>query len=103
MARIIWVLSGTTAGHVRIAWQDQRTGKWNTMYRSSANSGGSWSAESTVSNFVPGYSYLTSTGYTFPYGDQFRMAIDSSGKIHMVWGETTAYTSIGNSWVGNQQ
>lgn len=98
------VLAGPTAGDVRIAWQDNRnSGYWNTMYRSSTNWGASFSPESFVSNYVPGYSYLTPSGYQFPYGDQFRMAIDSTGKIHMSWGETPAYTSIGNSWVANQQ
>lgn len=97
------VLAGTTAGDVRIAWQDSRTGNWNTMYRSSTNGGGSWSPEGEVSNYVAGYSYLTSTGYLFPYGDYFRMALDSSGKIHLAWGEAPAYTSQGNIWVGNQQ
>ena len=98
------VLAGPTAGDVRIAWQDNRnSGYWKTMYRSSTNGGGSFSAESFVSNYVSGYSYLTPSGYDFPYGDQFRMAIDSGGKIHMAWGETPAYTSIGNSWVANQQ
>ena len=67
------------------------------MYRSSAEGGTTWSPESEVSNYVPGYSYLTPTGYQFPYGDQFRMTIDSGGKIHMVWGEAPSYNAIGNS------
>lgn len=98
------VLAGPTAGDVRIAWQDNRkSGYWNTMYRSSSDWGTSFSAESFVSNYVSGYSYLTPSGYQFPYGDQFRMALDVTGKVHMAWGETPAYTSIGNVWVANQQ
>jgi len=98
------VLAGPTSGDVRIAWQDNRnSGYWNTMYRSSTNGGASFSAESFVSKNVPGYSYLTTSGYLFPYGDQLRMTIDESGKIHMAWGEAPAYTSIGNTWVANQR
>jgi len=52
------VLAGSTEGDVRIAWEDRRTGKWNVFYRSSTSAGNSWSAESTVSNYVSGYSYL---------------------------------------------
>ncbi len=97
------VLAGTKAGDVRIAWQDNRNGGyWNTMYRSSKNGGSRWSQESFVSNDVPGYSYLTSGGYLFPYGDYFRMALDSGGKIHVAWGEAPEYQSPGNIWVGNQ-
>ena len=97
------VLAGTKAGDIRIAWQDNRKGGyWNTMYRSSKNGGSRWSPESFVSNDVPGYSYLTSGGYLFPYGDYFRMALDSGGKIHVAWGEALEYQSPGNIWVGNQ-
>lgn len=98
------VLAGTTAGDVRVAWQDNRNGGyWNTMYRSSTNGGSSWSPESIVSNYVPGYSYLTSSGYQFPYGDYFRMALDPGGKIHAAWGEAPCYNCLGNIWVGSQQ
>ncbi len=75
----------------------------DTTYRSSADGGTTWSHESEVSNYVPAYSYLASTGYQFPYGDQFRMTIDSGGKIYTVWGEAPSYNAIGNSWVANQQ
>jgi hypothetical protein len=98
------VLGGSTAGDVRVAWQDNRnSGSWNTMYRSSTNGGASFSPESFVSNYVPGYSYLTTSGYQFPYGDYIRMALDSAGKVHLAWGEAPCYKCIGNIWVGNQQ
>jgi len=98
------VLSGTVAGDVRVAWQDNRnSGYWNTMYRSSTNGGISFSPESFVSSYVPGYSYLTTSGYQLPYGDYIRMALDSVGKIHVAWGEAPCYKCLGNIWVGNEQ
>lgn len=98
------VLAGTAAGDVRIAWQDDRVnGLWNTMYRSSTSGGSAWSPESFASNSVPGFSYLTSGGYLFPYGDYFQMALDAAGQIHVVWGETSDYKSSGNIWVSNQK
>lgn len=46
--------------------------------------------------------YLTPTGFLFPYGDYFRMAIDSQGKLHAAWGETSAYVNAGTIWVANR-
>jgi len=87
-----------------VAWQDNRnSGYWNTMYRSSTNGGISFSPESFVSSYVPGYSYLTTSGYQLPYGDYIRMALDSVGKIHVAWGEAPCYKCVGNIWVGNEQ
>ena len=97
------VLAASSAGDVRIAWEDKRMGPWNVFYRSSVDGGAAWSAESTASNYVPGYSYLTTNGFSFPYGDYFRLTLDSSGKIHAAWGEASSYSSVGNIWVANQQ
>lgn len=97
------VLAGSSAGDVRIAWEDVRQGPWNVFYRSSTDGGNTWSAESTVSNYVPGYSYLTTNGFAFPYGDYFRLTLDSNAKVHAAWGESSSYASVGNIWVANQQ
>src|SRR4029079_14233666 len=58
------------SGDVRIGWRDDRNGldsgsspdaRWNTWYRSSANGGTTWSAETQVSAYVAGYGYKLNT------------------------------------------
>ncbi|HET7641764.1 MAG TPA: sialidase family protein, partial [Ktedonobacteraceae bacterium] len=73
------IATGTSSGDVRIAWMDMRTGRWNLFYRASSDGGATWSGESQVSSFVPGYSYLTPTGFGLPYGDYFEMSVDDRG------------------------
>ncbi len=89
------------AGDVRIGWMDTRTGAWNLFERSSSNGGASWSGETPISSYVPGYSYLTSAGFGLPYGDYFQMAIDSAGKTQIGWGESGSYAGPGNIWVSH--
>jgi BNR repeat-like domain len=89
------------AGDLRIGWMDTRTGAWNLFYRSSANGGASWSGETRISGFVPGYSYLTSAGFGLPYGDYFQIAIDATGATQIGWGESGSYAGPGNIWVSH--
>jgi hypothetical protein len=87
------------AGDVRIAWMDtRRRPLWNTYYRSSTNGGASWSAETKLSSFVPGYSYVRPQGFSFPFGDYFALGIDGLGQTHAVWGEGANYDSPGSIW-----
>lgn len=87
------------AGDVRIAWMDARQGTlWNTYYRSSANGGLSWSAESQLSSFVAGFSYIQPGGFSYPFGDYFEMDIDDRGDTHAVWGEGLNYQTPGSIW-----
>ena len=86
-------------GDVRIAWMDtRRASLWNTFYRSSTNGGATWSAESKLSSYVPGYRYIHAKGYSFPFGDYFEMAIDDQGRTQAVWGEGLNYHSPGSIW-----
>jgi BNR repeat protein len=95
-------------GDVRIAWQDDRNGfdaggndpsaRWNTYYRTSTNGGRSWSAETTLSQFVAGYSFKFPEGYLEPYGDYFELDVDGAGKTHALWGEGPSYAGPGNVW-----
>src|SRR5205085_293071 len=65
------------ANDVRIAWMDARNSPlWNVYYRSSMNGGATWSAETRLSTYTPGYSYLQPDGFSFPFGDYFELAID---------------------------
>src|SRR5437773_11266395 len=43
---------GGDAGRVYVSWQDNRTGRFNTWFRSSGDGGRTWSAEVQVSQFV---------------------------------------------------
>lgn len=89
------------AGDVRIGWMDMRTGAWNLFYRASTDGGATWSGETRISGYVPGYSYLTSAGFGLPYGDYFQMAIDATGATQIGWGESDSYAGPGNIWTAH--
>jgi BNR repeat-like domain len=92
------VVAGS-AGDVRIAWMDARGGTlWNTYYRSSTNGGASWSAETDLSTYVPGFAYIQPGGFGYPFGDYFEMDIDDQGDTHAVWGEGLNYQTPGSIW-----
>jgi hypothetical protein len=88
------------AGDVRLGWMDARAAGalWNVYYRSSANGGASWSAETNLSTYVAGYTYIQSGGYSYPFGDYFEMDIDEQGTTHAVWGEGLNYQTPGSIW-----
>jgi hypothetical protein len=87
------------AGDVRIAWMDtRRHGLWNTYYRASNNGGATWSAESQLSGFIPGYDFIKPEGFSFPFGDYFEIDIDSNGDTQAVWGEGLNFRSPGSIW-----
>jgi BNR repeat-like domain len=92
------VVVGSRAGDVRITWMDMRTGAWNVYYRASGNGGSTWGSEAQISVFVPGYPYLTSTGFGSPYGDYMSLAVDALGRTQAVWGEGPSYAGPGNMW-----
>lgn len=90
-------------GVVRVGWMDARAAnggmdRWNVYVRSSTNGGDSWSAETDVSTYVSGFSYIFSNGFRFPFGDYFEMEIDSNGLTHLIWGEGYSYDSPGSIW-----
>jgi BNR repeat-like domain len=95
------IATGTSSGDVRIAWMDMRTGRWNLFYRTSIDGGSAWSGETQVSSFVPGYSYLTPSGFGLPYGDYFEMSVDDRGNTQIAWGEAASYAGPGNTWTSH--
>jgi len=88
------------SGDVRIAWMDARTAGplWNTYYRTSSDGGATWSAETRLSSYVAGYSYIQPNGFSFPFGDYFELEIDDGGMTHAVWGEGLNYDTPGSIW-----
>lgn len=92
-------IAATGTGDVRISWMDNRAGGWwNTYYRSSTNGGATWSAETDVSSFVSGYTYIDSAGFRYPFGDYYELDIDPAGNVHIIMGEGFSYDSPGSIW-----
>jgi hypothetical protein len=92
-------ITAGSAGDVRIAWMDQRNSPfWNTYYRSSTNGGATWSTETRISSYVPGYSYIQPNGFSFPFGDYFELTIDNLGNTQGCWGEGLNYDTPGSIW-----
>jgi BNR repeat-like domain len=98
-------------GDVRVAWMDDRNGfdtgnddpnaRWNVYYLSSTDGGATWSPETKLSQFVPGYPYKHATpldGFGQPYGDYFELDVDGAGRTHALWGEGPSYNGPGNVW-----
>lgn len=88
-------------GTVRISWMDARVpggSLWNVYYRASRNGGATWSTETDLSTYVPGYSYIVADGFEFPFGDYYELAIDETGRTHAVFGEALDYDTPGSIW-----
>ena len=81
-----------------LAWQDDRTGEFNTWYTRSTNGGSTWGAQVRLSNLGTGAPYKSSSGYTFTDGDYFGIAVSRSGITHAIWGEGLNYDSPGSIW-----
>ena len=71
---------------------------WNVYYRRSTNGGGTWSAETDLSTYTAGYSYIQTNGFSFPFGDYYEMDIDDQGTSHLIWGEGLNYDTPGSIW-----
>ena len=85
-------------GDVRIAWMDNRTGRWNTWYRRSTDGGLTWSATQRLSKLPGGAPYKSPRGFGFPYGDYGQLAVGERGRTHAAWGEGPSYTGPGGVW-----
>jgi len=92
------MLAATGRGDVRVAWMDDRTGRWNTWYRRSIDGGLTWSDEVRLSNRPNGAPYKSREGFRFPYGDYGQIDIDDRGRTHAVRGESRSYIGPGGSW-----
>jgi hypothetical protein len=96
-------IAATGNGDVRIAWMDARAAsgsmdRWNVYYRSSSNGGSTWSKETDLSTYAPGYTYIFEDGFRFPFGDYFEVDMDEQGTAHLIFGEGYNYDSPGSIW-----
>ncbi len=91
---------GPTSGDFRLAWQDDRTGRFNTWYARSGDGGTTWGSPVRLSNLRSGAPYKSPNGYTFPDGDYFGMAVSSTGIAHVTWGEAdgSSLYCCGDTW-----
>jgi hypothetical protein len=83
----VLLAAGATAGDVRAAWMDNRTGMWNIYYRESTDFGATWSSPSVRLSWSTGFSFQDDDGFLFPYGDYGSMIVAPNGMTHIVWGE----------------
>ena len=80
-------------------YADNRTGSWNTCYRSSTDGGQTWSAEADISDADTGATYKTAAGFASEYGDYGAIDITNTGKTVAVWGEGASFsTGPGGIW-----
>jgi hypothetical protein len=79
--------AGPGAGDFRLAWQDDRTGRFNTWYGQTTDGGATWGSPIRLSNLGSGAPYKNTDGYTFTDGDYFGIAVSSTGIAHVIWGE----------------
>jgi hypothetical protein len=91
---------GPTAGDVRLAWQDDRTGSFNTWYARSTDGGATWGEQVRLSDLGQGAPYKTPDGYTFTDGDYFGIAVSATGVTHVIWGEAdgSSIYCCGDTW-----
>ena len=94
------VAAGPAPGDFRLAWQDNRTGAFNTWYTASTDRGASWTGQVKLSNRTSGAPYKSAAGYTFPDGDYFGIAVSSAGVTYAIWGEAdgSSIYCCGDTW-----
>ena len=92
------MIAATGHGDVRVAWMDDRTGRWNTFFRRSTDGGAHWRPETRLSNVTGNRPYKHPNGFQFPYGDYGQLAIDGAGRTWAAWGEGTSWNGPGSTW-----
>ena len=94
--------AGTGTDGVRVWFQAQLNGRWNTWYTSSTNLGAAWTVPVKISDATSGTAYKDANGYLEVYGDYGEIAVTNTGKTVAVWGEGTSYTGPGGVWFNRQ-
>lgn len=93
---------GTGNGEVRAWFADQRTGRWNIWYTTSADLGATWSEAVRISDAVSGAPYKSGKGFLEFYGDYGEIAITSAGATFAIWAEGPSYLGPGQVWYNRQ-
>lgn len=86
-------IAGGASGAFRMHYADDRTGSWNTWYRSSTDGGLTWSAETDIADADTGATYKTAAGFASEYGDYGAIDITNTGKTVAVWGEGASFSA----------
>jgi hypothetical protein len=97
------MITATGFGDVRIAWMDDRAGRWNTFYKRSRNGGSKWGGLFRLSDRGHGAPYKTPAGFRFPYGDYGTIAIGMGGRTLATWAEGPSFIGPGNTWFARQR
>jgi hypothetical protein len=94
------IAAGPAPGDFRLAWQDNRTGAFNTWYTASSDGAAGWTGQVKLSNRTSGAPYKSPAGYTFPDGDYFGIAVSSAGITYAIWGEAdgSSIYCCGDTW-----
>jgi hypothetical protein len=92
---------GTKTGQFRVWFMDRRTGRWNTLYRTSYD-GVHWSSPVRLSNAAGGASYKSPAGFLEAYGDYGEVDVTNTGKTVAIWGEGPSYAGPGGCWFDRQ-
>lgn len=92
------MIAATDDGDVRVAWMDNRTGRWNLYLRRSIDAGVTFGPEIRVSDRPNGAAYKSKAGFRFPYGDYGMAAIGGDGATYLDWGEGKSYEGPGGTW-----
>jgi BNR repeat-like domain len=105
--RLTWTSSAShrpqivadSLGHLHVVWNEETAGGWEIYYKKSTNGGDSWLPNKR----------LTWTGGASSHP---RIAVESSGHLHVVWHEETAgnaeiyykkSTDNGDTWTANKR
>jgi len=89
---------GAGPGDVRVWFMDDRTGRFNTWYRSSTDSGITWSQPARLSNAISGPPYVGPRGFPEDYGDYGEIDVTSDGHTVATWGEAPSLHGPGGTW-----
>jgi hypothetical protein len=97
------MIAATGFGDVRIAWMDDRTGRWNTFYKQSHSGGAKWVRLVRLSDRNHRAPYKSRKGFRFPYGDYGTIVIGRSGRTLATWAEGPSFIGPGNTWFTRQR
>lgn len=95
------VEAGPAAGDFRVVWVDDRRWPrrwWNTWLRATTDGGETWMPRVRLSGGGPETAYSHAGGYDFPYGDYLGLAVDASGRNHVIWGAGESFDGNGGAW-----